>query len=267
MSFNDPIYEEVHRRLMAQNKITHDNAKHILDRLLYIYEVPEDVVITPLSLTATQVLGLCKYKDVLRQPINPDQIQVAGIDVNGSSFCRLTAEPKGTFIGTVNLEFFNLTGRPGLPQFRYEPEKPISGPETEDNWSRCAKQWDALKSEALFRIRLDRGGEDDEFFVSSDDERECVSTQPQAFLAMTGDMVLGYLREIQEWLTGPEREGLNQVTVETFMPDITPRTLSFKVHPTVVENSRKEQRDKLWDRNLQRLVNVLRIFPREAPIT
>lgn len=263
MTFKDPLYEEVHRRLMAQNKISHVYAKQLLDRIICAYELPENLVIGKLSMGATQIVGLYKASDAIRGPLDPQDVDVAGVDINGTSFCHMTAPQRGTFCGSVNLEFSNLTGHPRLDLFKYEEEREVSGRSTEGDWEAMAGEWEGFETPHLFRIRFEYEDGVESFFVTDDGEYERVYMHSEAFLSMPGNMTRTHVGNIQEWMSSSDRKGLVRVVAETFVESAPRMELAFEPHPEVIENTRSEQLEALKQRNLERLVNVLRIFPRD----
>lgn len=270
MSFNDPIYEEVHRRLMAQNHLDHNLAKRILDKAIGAFEIPEGVVISKSAASATDAFG---YLQAMGHPASvPNRhygdYRFAAVEIGNITFGMILpiAQP-----GTQGYSYYvevptTLRSRGLLLSAKDVEPTEVSGRSTEGEWKEKVQAWEPLQSDADFRIRLVYE-DGDKFYWNDSDERYATYYHEKAFRSMPGDMIVDEIAYIQETLDTHQRNGIKEVVVETFMAGQPSHVLKIEAHPEIIENTYEEQRAARMKRNLENLVNVLRIFPREVPIT
>jgi hypothetical protein len=264
MSLKDPLYEEVHRRLMVQNGLTFEYTKSLIDYVINRFDIPEGVTISKTALSIEHVLGAMKLENRTEHSVDPTSVTMAGVDINGSSFCRITAVQGSPYRGSQDLDFYNLSTLPRLEKYEYVDEKEVSGRSTEGNWGEVARNWEGLTTDNFFRIRLVYEEGEEQFFIGDNSEYEEAELHDVAFLCMPAGLTIQTLGKLQDWLGATLRKKLVKVVVETFISNAPRLELVLDVHPTVIENSHETQLTNLKERNLQRLVEVLRIYPRGA---
>lgn len=262
MSLKDPLYEEVHRRLMVQNGLTFEYTKSLIDHVINRFDIPEGVTISKTALTVEHVLGAMRLENHPQHSIDPTSVTMAGVDINGSSFCRMTAVQGSPYRGSQDLDLYNLSTLPRLEKYEYVDEKEVSGRSTEGDWGEVARNWDGFNQENFFRIRLVYEEDKELFFVDDNIEYEEAELHDKAFLCMPGDLTIEKLGKLQDWLGATLRKKLIKVVAEPFPPTAPQLELVLEVHPTVIENSYETQLTNLVERNLTRLVEVLRVYPR-----
>lgn len=266
MLFKDPLYEEVHRRLMAQNKLDHQLTKRILDKLVCVYEIPEEVVISKSTATVAEAFGF--YEHAMGgsgvSSRNYDKYKFAGVEVGNVTFGMLIpTAPHAS--GQLNLYVevpTTIRSRGLLLKAQDVEPTEISGRSTEGEWKEKVDAWAPIETDADFRIRFVYE-DGDKFFWDENVDRCCIYLHEKGFKSMPGEMILDDIAYFQDKIDSHQRHGLKEVVIETFMPGQDDHKLSLTVHQVVVENSYEEQRVARMQRNLERLVNVLRIFPRD----
>ena len=267
MTFKDPLYEEVHRRLMAQNKLDHRLTKRILDKLVCAYEIPEGVVISKSAASVAEAFGFYEVamggSGVSNK--NYDKYKFTGVEVGNVTFGMLIPTAPNAS-GQLNLYIevpTTIRSRGLLLTAQNTMPTEVSGRSTEGDWAKIAEGWEGFATDHFFRIRFEYKDNGEAFYTHDDGEYERIALHSDAFLCMPGTMAQDRMERIQDWLSTHDRHDLSRIVVETFMESAPRLELVFEPHPVVIENSDEQQNAVRMQRNLERLVNVLRIFPRD----
>lgn len=263
---SDLFYRCVHM-LHGNFKLDRQHAGSVVAAVGQNYDIPEGVFIGPLSAQPEEIADLLAQQPGLGfRLLDPTTVSAVGVDIGNLSFARVDSTQRELLMGYKDVQFFNRVDKTPIAKHRFSAESVISGRETEKPWGSAVADIVKGHPEGLWKIRLDYVSVEEEpaessgFVTGLNADQVTVDVDPVMFLAISGEQLEDWLREVQDGLDNSEREGLVSVWV---LPVYEPSQLTkveISVPPRVVENSVGEQRATLYLKNLIVLNEALREY-------